>query len=159
MADFILSTPMPFGFAVLPSRFGTINSERERFFHFFFLRTSLLYRKGIRRILGTRSISRRPELPPRYPLLQPFLMIIDDVLDFAREILLLADMLVIDIIEILSTALVGLVGQPHLDLSLLLLQSESVDHGFDLCFSHYVYFFLASSLLLDFESLLGLDFG
>ena len=118
---------------------------------FFLLSNIFFYGEGIRSILRPWSISSSPKFSPRYPLFQSLLMIIQNSFDFDCKILFLTHMLIVYIIQILSTTLMSLIGQSHLNLSLLLLQSKSI-YGRLTLYDRLkiVYFFITSQFLFDF---------
>jgi hypothetical protein len=78
-------------------------------------------------------------------------MVIQNSFDFDCKILFLTHMLIVYIIQILSTTLMSLIGQSHLNLSLLLLQSKSI-YGRLTLYDRLkmVYFFITSQFLFDF---------
>jgi hypothetical protein len=86
-------------------------------------------------------------------------VVIEDSLYFIGEVFLLTHVLIIDVVKVLPTALMRFIGQPHLYLSLLLLQGKSIDDRFLLGNRHSFYFFLTSRFLFSFDGPFGFDFG
>lgn len=87
-------------------------------------------------------------------------MIVHNIIDFFSEAFLFTYMLIINVIEVLPAALVGLIGEPHLNLTFFLLQSKSVYRNDRLDERYSIrYFWKSSCLLFSSYRLFAFTFG
>lgn len=85
--------------------------------------------EGITGVLGSRAVGGCSQFSFHDAFLEASLMIADDALDLGVVFLLFLDVLIVQLVDVLPTGRIGLIGETHLHFLSLFVENQGVDVG------------------------------